>query len=1346
MLLIFNQPFLKLKHFLFFWISIVSYSQDNTFYHYGLEEGLSQETILTLLKDSSGFLWIGTQDGLNRFDGDSFTVYKNIQEDSLSIVDNYITVLLEHSNKTIWIGTATNGVCYYNPELNTFHAIGQKKERCSSIVQDKNGTVYATYLDAGLSIFSLQNKIISEKDVDFFKSLNLKLTTVSISNQTLFIGTKEGRLFTSNLEENSFSVNEIVFNKNLGSINTLFIEDSKIWLGTSTGLYIYFPKTNQLVSCDIESFNTNFSEKLTVNDIDKSGDICYVSTDNGLFELTGFNTQTLKFKTCRFFKGDSNNLNSITSSRVYTVLTDTNKVFIGTNKLDVKPLGEKVFKTINSQSESALNNNHIYSIFKDENYLFVGTRGGLNCIDNNGNVSIITKENTSQKLAYNVIRGLNIDNDNNLWLATTKGVSVINLNQFNPNKPIIKSIYFDETNPNSLALDNTRSIYVDHNKTVWICTYGGGLSRFTGNLETNTFTFQNYKHEANKNSLSSDFVFNITQDEQHNYWIATENGLNQLHFNNNDYNQPVFKAYYRDSDTPNSLNNNTILSTFHDKNKTLWVASQDGLHKFNKASNSFTYYGKNEGLTNTFVYGLLEDDNNNLWLTTNSGIFKFNKDSQNFTNYNTKDGVQSSEFNLGPLYKDEQTNIFYLGGVNGFNYFNPNDVDKLDVEGHLIFTSLKIKGKEISPEKSPNIISQNIIKASEITLKYNEFPSTINFSELDFRKTKNNQFVYKLLPNSESWNELNATKEIQLLDLQKGDYTLLVQGKTRNKLWQSNPLQIKLNILPPWYKSNLAYALYAFCAFGLFFLFYRFQIQRKLADQEANRLRELNGFRNKLYTNITHEFRTPITVISGMAQNLKEKLQKTTTPEINTSLEMIERNSNNLLNLVNQMLDLAKLEKGKLNLDLKQDDIVSHAKYLTESFMSYAQEKGIALVFYNEDEAILMDYDADKITQIVSNLLSNAIKFCNDQSKIIVHISRDNKKEQLLLKVKDTGKGISAENLPFIFDRFYQAEHSDSEGSGIGLALTKELVNLMQGDIQVESKLNIGTTFSIILPITNATEISQTNIKTPLDKPTQKATVNTIDETSNSPIALVVEDNQDVATYINLCLQNGYQIINASNGEEGVKMAIEHTPDIIISDIMMPKKNGFELCETLKQDIKTNHIPIILLTAKASQQDKISGLSIGADAYLTKPFNKEELLIRITQLIELRKTLQRKYKLDANFSIETQKPSENVNDAFINSVIQTINKNIENSNFNAFYLARALHLSESQLYRKLKALTNTSTAVYIRKIRLLKAKQLLHSTPLTVSEIAYATGFNDPSWFSKAFKEEFDTTPSDTRN
>ncbi|MBC8883481.1 hypothetical protein H9X57_09040 [Flavobacterium piscinae] len=311
------------------------------------------------------------------------------------------------------------------------------------------------------------------------------------------------------------------------------------------------------------------------------------------------------------------------------------------------------------------------------------------------------------------------------------------------------------------------------------------------------------------------------------------------------------------------------------------MATQDGLHQYIHKNNSFKRFGKKEGLTNTFVYDILEDNANNLWLSTNQGLFKFNKKTELFTNYNTKDGIQSSEFNLGPKFKDSKTNTLYFGGINGFNFFNPNDVNQLDIEGKLIFTSLKIKGEEISPSVFPDIISQNITKASIITLKHNQFPCYISFSELDFRETKNNQFVYKLLPKNDTWNELNDTKEIQLLDLSKGNYTLLVQGKTRNKLWEKSPLEIQLRILPPWYKSNLAYIIYGLIAMGLLFLFYKIQIQRKLQFQEANRLRELNAVRNKLYTNITHEFRTPITVILGMAQVVKEKLKKTTWKPLN---------------------------------------------------------------------------------------------------------------------------------------------------------------------------------------------------------------------------------------------------------------------------------------------------------------------------------------------------------------------------------------------------------------------------------------------------------------------------------
>lgn len=1324
----------------------LSFSQENAFYHFGLEEGLSQESVLSLLKDSNGFLWIGTQDGLNRFDGNSFTVYTNNPNDSASVIDNYINKLIEHQNKTIWIGTSTKGVCYYNPELNNFNSVGSKKANCNDLVLDKNGTVYASYLDFGLSVFTKKNKVINEDDVAFFKSKNFKITSLGITkNQTLYVGTKDGRMFFTNVLSKPLHFEEIVFDKKLNSINDLFIDDSKIWLCTSQGVYFYNLQNKTLIHCAIEKFDSTNGEKFAINQIAKNKETYYISTDNGLFKLDNFDDKNRNFTSCTIYKGDKNKPNTITSTRVYCTLIDSDKLFIGTNKLDVKSLRKKVFKTINTVSEKPLNNDHVYSIFKDENYTFIGTRAGLNCIDNKGNVFLISKENTNQKLANDVIRGITKDKNNNLWLTTTKGVSVLNLTNFNPKQPNIKSIYFDEKNPKSLSFDNTRSTFVDHNNSIWICTYGGGLSRFTGNLEKNEITFKRYNHKVNSNSLSSDYVFNITQNKNNTYWIATENGLNKLEFTNNDYNQPVFTNFYREESNKNSLNSNAILSTFIDKNQTLWVATQDGLHHYNSKNNSFTRFGKKEGLLNTFVYDILEDDESNLWLSTNQGLFKFNKKSQLFTNYNTKDGIQSSEFNLGPKFKDPKLNTLYFGGINGFNYFNPKEVNQLDMQGNLIFTSLKIKGEEISPTVFPKIIAQNITKTNLITLNHNQFPCYISFSELDFRETKNNQFVYKLLPNNDAWNELNDTKEIQLLDLPKGKYTLLVQGKTRNKLWTKPPLKIELHILPPWYKSNLAYIVYGLIALGLLFLFYKIQIQRKLQYQEANRLRELNAVRNKLYTNITHEFRTPITVILGMAQNVKEKLKKSDL-ETSQSLEMIERNSNNLLNLVNQMLDLAKLEKGKLELNLLQDDIVWHLRYLTESFISFGQEKEVSIVFYNEEEEIIMDYDVNKISQILTNLISNSIKFCENKDKIVVHVSKDAQKDLLILKVKDTGKGISKENLPFIFDRFYQVEHSQNEGTGIGLALTKELVELMNGTILVESNLHKGTVFTVKLPITNKAKIANTNFDGVSQKKNQKLILPKANLNPEASIALIVEDNLDVKTYINLCLENEYQLLNAENGEEGIKMAMEHTPDIIISDIMMPIKNGFELCETLKQDIKTNHIPIILLTAKASQEDKISGLSIGADAYLTKPFNKEELLIRVAQLIELRKTLQKKYNLDTNLSFTIHNSADNKNDEFINNVIETIQKHIEDPNFNAFYLARALNLSESQLYRKLKALTNTSTAIFIRKIRLLKAKQLLKTTTLSISEIAYATGFNDPSWFSKAFKEEFDISPSDIRN
>ena len=530
--------------------------------------------------------------------------------------------------------------------------------------------------------------------------------------------------------------------------------------------------------------------------------------------------------------------------------------------------------------------------------------------------------------------------------------------------------------------------------------------------------------------------------------------------------------------------------------------------------------------------------------------------------------------------------------------------------------------------------------------------------------------------------------------------------------------------------------------------------RRRQKDIVTQRTLEMEELRSRLYTNITHEFRTPLTVIRGMADNItgheKEK-------------SLIERNTNNLLRLINQLLDLSKLEKGGLKLHLEQADIVSFLQYLAEAFHSLAEEKQLKLAFYSEQDNILMDFDREKIQQIIYNLLSNAIKFTPTGGQVVLHSRRekDQGQEFLYIKIKDTGIGIPETDLPNIFDRFYQVDNTHSragEGTGIGLALTKELVQLMNGNIKVTSQTNEGTTFSIQIPITrNAEYTTHENKIKPIDKalppsldlPIQQAKVlpEKVVEDDKLPILLIIEDNADVAEYIKSILDNQYRLLHAQDGQEGIELAIEQIPDLIVSDVMMPKKDGFEVCQMLKQDERTSHIPIVLLTAKATETAKLEGLRYGADAYLTKPFNQEELRLRLRNLKHLSEQLQARYlhSTDGEQEVSTEDKMSDLEQQFLDKLKQVVMKHLGDATFSVPDLAKTVAMSQMQIYRKLKALTKQTPSQFIRRIRLLEGKKLLQQGELNVSEIAYEVGFTDPNYFSRTFHKEFGVSPSQVK-
>ncbi|MFT5385703.1 MAG: signal transduction histidine kinase/DNA-binding response OmpR family regulator [Saprospiraceae bacterium] len=539
--------------------------------------------------------------------------------------------------------------------------------------------------------------------------------------------------------------------------------------------------------------------------------------------------------------------------------------------------------------------------------------------------------------------------------------------------------------------------------------------------------------------------------------------------------------------------------------------------------------------------------------------------------------------------------------------------------------------------------------------------------------------------------------------------------------------------------------------------------EKKISNALSQKLKELNTQKNKLYENITHEFRTPLTVILGMTDLLRSFIKNKDLSQQDEAIDMIEANGKNLLNLINELLDLSKLESGVMKLHLTQRDIISFLRYVSESFQSYALSKDIHLSFITDLESFTIDFDIEKMQQVHSNLLSNAIKFTPEAGRInvLVKMTKNNGSETLIINVKDSGIGIATEKIPYIFDRFYQVDDPairQQNGSGIGLALTKELVKLMNGDICVSSEPGRGTEFSISLPVSRLSEkiskeqavesIRPTHIPSFLKAPVSKRSVSFASQIKRSRV-LIIEDNPDVMHYLKLCLENNYSLESSYDGQKGIDKAIEIVPDIIICDVMMPEKNGYEVCEILKKDERTNHIPIILLTAKVNTTDKLTGLASGADVYLTKPFQREELLVHLKNLVAVRKQLQQKYSKGTEFwegAILNNDKQSNQDDAFLHKINKLIEDNISDENFGNIQLCIAMTMSRSQIHRKIKALTNLSTSIYIRTIRLYKAKELLQSTDLNISEIGYEVGFKDPNYFTRAFVEEFGIPPSATRN
>jgi signal transduction histidine kinase/ligand-binding sensor domain-containing protein/DNA-binding response OmpR family regulator len=1364
-------------------LCVLSFAQkrDIRFEHLTVEDGLSVNTVICFLQDSRGFLWIGTYNGLNRYDGYNFKTFKNTLDDSASISDNYIRALCEDEKGNIWVGTMSGGLNKFIRETEKFirfqhnplDSNGISSDAIFSLCFDKSGYLWVGNEKNGLDRFDINKGKFyhyrHDPDEPFSLSSNSVFVVYVDKKNVLWVGTTGGGLNKFINEKEHFITFKHLENdpESISSnrIVSMYEDPSgNLWIGTRDGgLNKFDPSLNKFKRY---GHNPNNPNSLTDNYAwvvyGDSEELIWIGTYSG-----GLNLFNKKDETFSCFRKDYSDPNSLSDDAVYSIYEDRSGILWfgtwsgGLNKYNKE---KKKFVTYshNPNDKNSLSNNSVYAIYKDRSgILWVGTAGGgLNKIEETKNKFTHFQHNPNDpnSISSNNIYSICEDDAGYLWVATDDA----GLNKLDKKTNRFQHFKNDPNDPNSLSSNAISQIFLDSFGDLWIGTSVGGLNR----LQNNQKDFKHYKHNPdNPKSLSPRMVYSFYEDRAGNLWIGTHgDGLMMYKRDTDDF------THYKNNPTnlSNSLSSNIISTICEDEKGMLWIGTDGrGLNRFDKEKNQFKLYAEKNGLANDIVNGILHE-NGKLWISTGRGISKFDIDSETFTNYNTRDGLLDNEFNAW-AYTKSSTGEMYFGGSNGLNRINPQEIKSNPYIPPIVITGFQILHKPVAVGFDSLwgkvILEKSITESEEIVLSYKENILTFEIAALDFHSPEKNQYEYLLEGFDKHWIRTDANhREITYTNLDPGEYTLRARGSNNDDVWNETGMSLKIIILPPWWSTWWSYILYGFVIMILFSGSTRFYLNRQrlksqlqLEQEHAKKLEEVDKIKSNFYANISHEFRTPLMLILGPIEKLLSRVKD---EENQKQAGLIKGNAKRLLTLINQLLDLSRLEAGKLKLKASFGNIAQFVKGLAMEFESIAERKDISLKVLMEKEVVEAYFDKEKLEKIITNMLSNAFKFTPSGGRITVKLS-ETLSNQVEIIIRDSGIGIPRSEMSKIFDRFYQVDGSitrEHEGTGIGLALTKELVELHKGNIFVDSVEGHWTEIKLQFPL-GREHLADDEIIDPADFEMHK--VENIDEFTkedsevedslnenliDKTIVLIVEDNPDVREYIKDALTDHYHVEEAANGEQGLRKAEKLIPDLIVSDIMMPKMDGYEMMRQLKQNDKTSHIPIILLTAKSDKDSKLQGLGLGADDYLIKPFDSEELLARIKNLIETRRFLQEKFGSGATI---LQKPEKEklscLDEQFLSRVMMVIDEHLAEEEFSIEEFGKDVGMSRSQVHRKLKALTGKSTSIYLRTVRLAKAKEMIEQKKGTISEISYWVGFSSPAYFSRCFKEEFGHAPSEVK-
>ncbi len=1327
---------------------------DLHFVNFGSRDGLSSSTVNAIIKDRYGFMWFGTDDGLNKFDGIRFTVYRHNVNDSTTLRSNRVLGLYEDKEGNVWVGTSAS-LSRYNRSRNTFEHIDITYGNAARVMcGDKHGNLWVGSY-GGVYRYNHSTGAVKRYAAEDPVPGHLASNTV-----------------TSLFEDNH----------------------GRMWIGTNAGLQLYQPATDQFLLFAASGNPGSISDN-TIKAIlqDQHGDLWVGTYDGGLNKFIASDSSFV-----RYMHSDADP-HSIRSNRIYCLATEPGgKMWVGTeNGLDIfDPQTGRSQRVVNdARNKYSLKGKSLRSFYIDTAGIYwVGTyQSGVSKYDRNLTSFALVQSNPFDPagLSSSKVTSFEEAPGGNIYVGTDDG----GLSLYNPSTGLFKKISLGEAPLTILCM-------IRSGDDLWVGSYRQGI--FV--LNTVTGKIRHFTKEDGVSGLSNNEIFALKRDRYGKIWAGT-NGHSvdifdpkigkfqkfEHYVNGSTGDKPAALAFVRAIEEDNAGNIwiastgrgidvfNPVLKTLKLYNRgntglpiedihtflatndgRVWLGTAgSGLYYFDASTASVKSIETNQRVPNSMIFKILQDDGGTIWFSTNKGISSLDVKTKSLRNYTYENGLQQSSFAPGAGLRTSGGKL-YFGGLEGFNYFIPSELRYNQNIPKVVFTGLKVDNQDVLPGNA--IIDADISVADQVRLKYRQNFS-VDFTALDFTNPTECQYSYFLEGFDKKWNDVGTLKTVVFTNLDPGNYRLLVKATSLNEGWSTEPKLISIYIKPPFWRTVYAYVLYA-AVIGLILWAIRYRgiqkLKRKFADEqerlrikqliederkEADRQREFDQAKIKFLTNLSHEFRTPISLISGPVENL---LDNETNREKAGQLNMVKRNARRLLNLVNQLLDFRKLEEKELKLNVVQADLVAFSRDVSEAFKDLADRRRIRFAFNSSIEHYHTTFDKDKIERVLFNLLSNAFKFTGADGEVTVMIERASPgKEGVVIHVSDTGIGMSAEDRKQVFERFFQAEASAdvmNQGSGIGLSITKEFVRLHGGSIDVNSILGKGSDFIVSLPLPESAPVRPLSVQ-PTGELVEELVVEAEDERMTFKSdellkVLLIEDNEDFRTYLRDHLKAHYKVIEAVDGKEGWQKALSSHPNVIISDISMPHMDGITLSNKIKADKRTSHIPIILLTAMTGDANQLKGLKTGASDYLTKPFSADILKVKIRNILllshQLKETYERRLKVDTA-PVEVQ--SEN--DKLLLKVTEYIEEKIDDDSLSVEQLSKHLFMSRATLYNKLVDLTGETPVEFIRSVRLKKAAELLENSDMRIVEISYAVGFATPSYFTRAFKLKYNLSPSE---